>query len=387
MRAHRAQYPDKPAVQVEIGNFLQALGPDRSVKNKWLLEGLRLQGTNLLNVGEDDIAELLALGVDLKKDGRFLSANLLSRQTGEPLLAPFTIKLMPIPGTEKKLRLGFLGLSAREATLSSPEPPYLWADPLATAAKWIPILRQQCDFLVVIACMPSRDAVQLAINQKDVDIIVTGYKHQYFSPMATINQAKILYADDEGKILGEIRFIVKRGENIQASTLEHILTSNIKDDPEMLAFVNRAKPEIAAAQNQIARNTAAPPILGNPAPSRFLTAQNCASCHAREHSVWAGSKHAHAMDPLTRVKKEFDSSCVACHVTGSGQPEGFVDLYKTPILANVQCEACHGAGREHAQNPTSAKMKTLGRTSCLSCHTKSNSPEFQFDPYWKKIAH
>jgi hypothetical protein len=36
--------------------------------------------------------------------------------------------------------------------------------------------------------------------------------------------------------------------------------------------------------------------------------------------VWQKSQHAHAIEILKKEKKEFDSSCVGCHVTGNGKP-------------------------------------------------------------------
>jgi hypothetical protein len=372
---------------VEIGNDLQGFGLDKNVKNKWLWIGLNQVGIDVFNVAEDDVAELMNLGVELKKNDRLISANLLSKQNGEPLLNPYVIKMVPIPGSEKKLRLGLLGVSARENNASLSNAAYLWADPLASVAKWLPELRPQCDFLVVVACMPSRDAVQLAINNTNIDAILNGYKHQYATPLATINQSQIFYAEDEGRILGELRFTIKRGENIKANSIDHVLTSIVSDDPEMSAFIAQAKQEIATTQNEIAK--AAPPRAVAPmaTATNFMTSQKCAACHARQFSLWANSKHAHALGSLQQSKKEFDSACVGCHVTGLGKPGGFIDLYKTPAMANVQCEACHGAGKEHTLKPVAIKMKTQGQATCLVCHTKSNSPEFQFEPYWKKIAH
>jgi hypothetical protein len=391
VKTNSTKHPGKPVVQVEIGNFLQAEGLDRIIKNKWVLQGLTRLKLDVMNVGEDDIAGLFSLEPNFAKDERFISANLLSRSTGEPLIRPFIIKQISIPDTKKKLRLGFLGLSSRPL-VQSENLPYLWADPFATAAKWLPVLRAQCDFLIIVACLPNRDAVQLAINNKDIDVILDGYKHQFYSPIAQINQSRICYAEDEGRILGELRFVVKRGEPIQAVPMEYPLTSNIQDDPDMAAFLATAKADISQAQNSLARNSAPPATPSTaagsgPAPSSFLTFQACRPCHERVFSTWANSGHVRAMDTLKRVKKEFDSSCVSCHSTGYGKPGGFVDLYKTPLLANVQCESCHGVGREHAANPASAKMTTKGEATCLVCHTKSNSPEFQFDLYWKKIAH
>jgi hypothetical protein len=351
------------------------------------MNGLALLKVDVYNVAEDDIAGLYSLKINLAKDERFISANLLSRAQGTPLLRPYTIKSIFIPGLAKKFRIGILGLAARPIAPVAENLPYLWADPIAAAAKWIPLLRSQCDYLVVAACLPSRDAVQLAITYNDIDMILNGYKHQFQSPMAQINHTKILYAESEARTLGEARLLAKKGEPVQIFTIDHVLTSNIADDPQLAAFVATAKPEIAEVQNRLARSSTPSEAIPVAAPAAFLTTAGCRKCHEKAFSTWASSQHAHAMDTLKRTKKEFDTSCVGCHSTAAGKTGGFVDLYKTPQMANVQCESCHGTGLAHAQNPTAARMKTNGKTGCLTCHTRSNSPEFQFEAYWKKIAH
>ena len=71
---------------------MQRLGPDRAVKNEWLWKGMELLGIEVLNIGGNDVEELGALGIELKRNGRFISANLLSVQSGDPLLDPYVIK-------------------------------------------------------------------------------------------------------------------------------------------------------------------------------------------------------------------------------------------------------------------------------------------------------
>ena len=81
---------------------------------------------------------------------------------------------------------------------------YTWADPQASAKKWLPELRKECDFLIVLACLPAREAVQLAVDNSNIDIIMSGFKHQMSGLPARINQSTILYAEDEGKTSGRI---------------------------------------------------------------------------------------------------------------------------------------------------------------------------------------
>jgi hypothetical protein len=374
-------------LQVELGNFMQTIGPDRTVKNKWLWQGMNRMDIQVINVAENDIAELMAQGIDMKNSDRFISANLLSKETGQPLLKPYAVKNISLSGNPRVFRLGFLGISARENFFKTDELGYVWDDPLASAKKWLPELRQKCDFVVLLACIPQREAVQLAVDTSSIDIIIDGFKHQSSTPPASINKSTIVYAEDEGRVLGELRFAVGAGSG-DVKPLMHVLTRNMPDDPEMARFIAKAKTEISEVQNQLAKGTGSSPVKVEPAfESDFITSVNCAPCHQAAFDVWSKSKHAHAIEILVKEKKQFDTSCVVCHVTGSGKPGGFLDLYKTAQLANVQCEACHGTGREHRLNPSSAKAARVSIETCVVCHTKSNSPEFEFASYWEKIKH
>jgi hypothetical protein len=388
LKENQSSFPDKPRLHVEVGNYLQGAGNDRGIKNRWLWQGMEKLEIGVLNVAEDDIAELQALGIDLQQDERFISANLLSTTTGMPLLRPYVVKEVSLRGTDRKYRVGFLGLAAREAFFKTEQAGYVWTDPLVSAKKWLPELRQKCDFLIVLACMPTKEAVQLAVDNGNIDLILDGFKHQFTSLPARINRSTLVYAEDEGKILGELRFAVTKGQNVDVQPLNHVLTRNVKDDPEMAGFINQAKLAISAEQRALVAASGVPVKTAAPnEASPFLTSESCALCHSAAHQVWEKSRHAHAIEILKKEKKEFDTACVVCHVTGAGKPGGFVDLNRTARLANVQCEACHGSGREHAVNPAVAKMTKLTSDSCLGCHTKSNSPEFDFVSYWQKIKH
>ena len=69
---------------------------------------------------------------------------------------------------------------------------------------------------------------------------------------------------------------------------------------------------------------------------------------------------------------------------------GYIDYEDTAHLTDVQCESCHGAGREHVTS--NGKMATEQRKwpkkrMCIQCHTRKNSPNFRLDSYWSRISH
>lgn len=99
------------------------------------------------------------------------------------------------------------------------------------------------------------------------------------------------------------------------------------------------------------KNACADPLADPPKDAKdatYVGRAKCASCHLKENTSWKKMKHAKAFDVLSANYKE-DKSCLACHVTGFGEPNGFKSPRDTPQLAGVGCEGCHGPGSEHAK--------------------------------------
>lgn len=118
----------------------------------------------------------------------------------------------------------------------------------------------------------------------------------------------------------------------------------------------------------------------------YTGVSGCAACHQPYEESWKKTRHASAFDSLVHAGKAHDPECIVCHSVGFGEKGGFFTLETTPALANVQCEECHGQGREHAEDYTKP-MKRVNETVCLKCHTGENSPDFDFPVYFKKIIH
>lgn len=132
------------------------------------------------------------------------------------------------------------------------------------------------------------------------------------------------------------------------------------------------------------------------ASSPYGGVSTCAQCHQPIVDIYSKSRHSRAMQTLVDKQKEQDAYCVSCHSVGSQQKGGFVSIEKSPFLANVQCENCHGARKDHSKNPfpstqmssTEKSKKNLeSRKICMNCHNSQHSPNFNFDTYWPKIKH
>jgi len=123
-------------------------------------------------------------------------------------------------------------------------------------------------------------------------------------------------------------------------------------------------------------------------PRSFAGTPRCGSCHQAALAVWEKSDHHHALKTLKTVGHDRDPDCVRCHVVGKDAAAiAFVSPAKTPGLANVGCESCHGAGAAHAATPKRIRLPKVGGRACLPCHDPENSPRFDFATYWPKVRH
>lgn len=133
----------------------------------------------------------------------------------------------------------------------------------------------------------------------------------------------------------------------------------------------------------------------------------CKTCHADAYAFWKTTNHAHALETLQKVNKDFNQDCIGCHVVGYNKPGGSVLgklSYKATLdggleiekdLADVGCENCHGPGSKHVEAAMFGKhgkpgnfIKNLGineQTCMASCHVQEHSPRFNYDVYRAQI--
>jgi len=133
----------------------------------------------------------------------------------------------------------------------------------------------------------------------------------------------------------------------------------------------------------------------------------CRGCHEEQAASWMETRMAMTFEVLRpgvkRQEKETagldpdydytrDEECLPCHTTGYGLMGGFVSFKKTPDMAGVTCEACHGPGGTYADTPTKSVIPKFATSEaddaglvypptaavCRSCHNE-DSPFIDMD--------
>lgn len=197
------------------------------------------------------------------------------------------------------------------------------------------------------------------------------------------------YLESKRKELEQILFAFE-DKNIYSYTALPVQLS-VKDDPKIIkameAYRNESiklyKPRVAVLpEKELSEKEMMTRI---PKESPFIGAISCKKCHALNYQNWLKTKHAKATQTIASSPKYSQEECLICHSTGNGKMGEYVTTEDVPFfLRGVQCEACHGEGGRHPGGKKISRKVTLG--VCRNCHTKDQSPVFNYLAYIEKIG-
>jgi 2',3'-cyclic-nucleotide 2'-phosphodiesterase (5'-nucleotidase family) len=159
------------------------------------------------------------------------------------------------------------------------------------------------------------------------------------------------------------------------------LPEGARRDPEVTATLERYFRRVNDHNREAFAN-----LLPRPAPEgrpSYVGAEACGTCHAEALSWWRTTMHGRAYRTLEDVHKEYNLSCVGCHVTGYGQPGGST-VSHVGVLQNVGCETCHGPGSMHIADPDTATVnvrRDAPEELCTGCHNREHSDRFHYPTY------
>ena len=189
---------------------------------------------------------------------------------------------------------------------------------------------------------------------------------------------KTLYvaSKPEGKTLGLLALWINSNHELTRHyTTQLALTGDVAEyEPvrEMLTDFYRKYSESSEATPLFAGEH-----LEEDPQNGYVSAMACQRCHQQEYLQWSATRHAFAYETLLKKERYFDSGCVSCHTTGFGYSTGFQIGDQNSAFKGVQCETCHGPGKQHVGNPKKSNIRSSADTSlCLECHDTKHSPGF-----------
>jgi hypothetical protein len=146
------------------------------------------------------------------------------------------------------------------------------------------------------------------------------------------------------------------------------LGTEVPDEPGMAALVKRYKEDVAKLPPEPRPKPVGP-------SGTYLGAAECGRCHPAQLAFWKRTKHARAWATLVNHRRERDESCIRCHVTDG------------PSLPDVQCEACHGPGVSHANQPgiPGLVVRDVPEPTCRRCHTPEQTGEWEYASFRRAV--
>jgi hypothetical protein len=162
------------------------------------------------------------------------------------------------------------------------------------------------------------------------------------------------------------------------------LAPEVRADAELSAKLDAHDRRVNEANRELLKDRK--PLPAGAGAAHYAGSASCASCHKAAYEWWADTKHGRAYATLERAHKEFNLSCVGCHVTGYNQPGGSTVTH-VEDLKNVGCESCHGPGSLHNQKPEQAGSiaKSPTEATCLGCHTHEHSDRFAYEGFRRML--
>ncbi|MCG5439399.1 bifunctional metallophosphatase/5'-nucleotidase [Micromonospora foliorum] len=205
-----------------------------------------------------------------------LAANAVNAKTGKPAFLPYVIKKVSLGFAAPTLRVGILGLTNPGVAIwdkGNVEGKLRFDDMIATAAKWVPIMRARGADLVLISAhggdsgtssygpeLPNENPVALIAQQvPGIDAILFGHAHSEVVEKFVTNEqtgAQVLLSEPSkwGQRLTRMDFTLAREHGrwtITKKSATMLNTNTVVEDPKVLAAVRAQHQKTVAYVNQI----------------------------------------------------------------------------------------------------------------------------------------
>jgi len=353
---------------VSAGDILSSGDEQALIKAQYILEGQHLLNLDAILPGEKDIQHKISL---LKKF---------------PLPWVLTNRSKKLPFDDHQQR--FLKTGRRVLIFGLLQPELLnrkkqrWLhDPSKSLKAAFIKTKAHKDDIIILLLHGNDDFIKRFQKISLIDVFVRGHLQDIVSSSPSFLNRPVLSAGYRGQRFGIATLKINQSTSVINNEVIS-LPKTIQDHPKLSHLYENYNKEISLwYKNKTAKLKSVEKNL-NP----YVGAKICHSCHTNEFNSWGKSSHANAIKSLQTVNKHEDPECLICHTTGMGKFGGFISATKNAEFSNVQCEACHAAGRKHAEFPQ-VNNAAMASQKCVTCHTREHSPNFQFANYWPKITH
>ena len=373
---------ERPVLLVDGGDMFGARNKNDQFQSAFLAKVTGEMGYDAIGLGERDLNYGLPfLKEMIEKHGLpFINANVRDAETGELILPEYMIV------ERSGIKYGIVSVMDpvhKIITMTAEEDVFQVDEPLPVLRDLLPRLRKEADSILLLSHLGEQGTINLIKEVKGIDMCVIGHTSRTINIERVIDDTAIFSSAYEGRTIGRANLFVDDvdGRIMAIDVGITTLNNKIDNDEETLARVAQYKKDLV--EFKTAKRAAYPRTMGSDKET-FLGERACMSCHQDAWKIYQDSAHRAAFASIRNKGQSFEPECLSCHTTGYKYKKGYSDDPPFNKLANVQCEACHGYGSQHARD---GKWVVQAKDSCTMCHDQKNSPEFDYAIYWEKIKH
>lgn len=394
-----------PELLVDAGNF-SAKRPGNQYeefKQSYLLKVYDLLGYSALNVGASEFnrGKKLLLQLAEQTGNRLISANVVD-QDDNLVLPPY--RIVEIEG----LKIGIIGLMSENFRPNTADPAdaLKTTDPIEAFGKVWDEVRRKSDMQLLLSQLRDDEVAVLTKAYPDLDLVIGGPSWNQATQMKPWEENGTVHAKVgvRGQFLGQVDLDLDATDrrHIRISSfggMVHALGDNIPENIEVEKVLEEFKERLRKGEviQDVYDAHTADQQFG------YAGAVFCQECHGSIYAGWLGTRHAQAYQTLASKGEHLNPGCLECHTVGYAEPGGYANKNNSYLLANVQCESCHGPGADHmvvaqqfhdgklATRPTDWKIaETMtSQATCVACHNQDNDPHWVGDvwPYQQMVSH
>jgi hypothetical protein len=220
-----------------------------------------------------------------------------------------------------------------------------------------------------------------------VDFLVVGNETRYSTKPFEVGATVVLEPGYKGQHISDYRLAFNAEHVYEGYTGQTVdLGDKVPSDAAMALLLKEHKMAMEEATKRRATEQNKERIAQAPkyVEECLGFAASCARCHQEQVVQWQTTGHSRAYGTLEAGLQTTNPECLRCHTTCYlDMPlDGSVTVKE--YLRNVQCESCHGKAADHARDGSYGKVTVA---TCLPCHDKENSPDFDFAEYLANVVH
>ncbi|MDO4628598.1 MAG: multiheme c-type cytochrome [Planctomycetia bacterium] len=335
----------------------------------------------------------------------FTSANVGLFDFDSELLPPAKIT------SRNGVKIGVVGVLGEKEREQVRNDEVVFRSPKLVLAQLIPKLKAQCQFIILLSHATVEESKEFAREFPDIDIIVSSDGTPVPPAVPEVIPETGQYFITIGEKGMNVIVLGLYDDDSQPLRYQRVpMDSRFPSSKKILELMGMYQEQlrIEGLEGLGVRPLKNPRMKSN---GLYVGSKRCESCHQESYKVWKKSRHAIAWKSLetSNPPRIYDPECIACHVVGWNAEHrmpfqsGFMNMQESAHLSNVGCESCHGPGSLHmnAEIGSNEKLQEKYRAAmrmdegkpkeikniCIQCHDLDNSPNFNFERYYKCIEH